>query len=132
MKTASDVIDILWSLLNASPLKTAINGGVYKMERPLNSNVEDVVINTLPVNFLQLQTGLANVNVFVPNLLSGGESKPNTKRLKELSLLAVNALKDVWSDDYHLEVQQQTLIKDEESNQYFINIRVDFFNINTN
>ena len=136
MKTTFEIIDLIWQHLNVSSLKTAINGKIYKTLRPLGSNKEDVVINSLPANNLQMQSVVINVNVFVPNITIQVEdgaqdpNQPNYPRLKILAQTAVDALKDTWSQDYNFDVQQENLIRDEESGHHYINIRLDFFNIN--
>lgn len=135
MITTLDLVDIIWQRLNGSPLKTAISGGLYKHRRPAGSQTEDVVINSLPINNVQLQTGIANVNIHVPNLTieaSGVQDskQPNSIRLQELAAIAIEALSDVWAGDYNYDVQQQTLLEDEEAGDYYINIRIEFYNIN--
>lgn len=135
MKTTLEVIDIIWQLLNGSPLADAITGGVYKNLRPLNTAKEDVVINCLPVNNAQLQQGVANVNIHVPNLIlnvNGVQDKtqPNHARLQLLTGLAIQELLNVWEGDYNLDIEQQTIFADEEANSHYSNIRIQFNNIN--
>jgi hypothetical protein len=136
MKTTLDLVDVVYNELKSGPLKTAINGGVYKYTRPLNSSLEDVVINSLPITNEQLQQAIVNVNVFVPNQdLSIGGTQNNTAdhvRLKTLAALAVEELKDNISGDYTWDVQQQTVIQDDESDSYYINIRLQFYVSNIN
>jgi hypothetical protein len=134
MKTTLDLVDIIWSAVNASALKAAINGGVYKHKRVLNSTKEDVVINALPITAEQIQNGIVNVNIHVPNLkvqtAAGVDDQPNHTRLKALATIAVGVLEDTWADEYNFDVQQQILIEDKEANDYYINIRLEFFNVN--
>lgn len=135
MKTTFNLVDILWGKLKASPLATAINGGIYKYRRPINSRKEDVLINCLPVDNNQMQQAIANVNIHVPNqvhTLNGAvdDSQPNHVRLSELADLAIAALTDVWAEDYNFDVQQQILFSDDEANDHYINIRIEFNNIN--
>lgn len=131
MKTTLDLVDIVYSVLINSSLKSAISGKIYKFKRPVNSNVEDVVINSLPVTNQQLQTAIVNVNVFVPELALSVNSEPDDQpdfvRLKQLAALAVAALMDGVAGDYTWDVQQQTVIEDEESSQYYVNVRIEFF-----
>jgi hypothetical protein len=136
MKTTLDLVDVVYNELKSGPLKSAINGGVYKYTRPLNSSLEDVVINSLPVTNQQLQQAIVNVNVFVPNAdisLGGSQQKmADHVRLKALGALAVDELKDGISGDYTWDVQQQTVIQDDESDSYYINIRLQFYVSNIN
>jgi hypothetical protein len=131
MKTTIDTDDVLYDLLKNSSLKSAITGKVYKRQRPVNSNLEDVVINSLPITNEQLQQCVSNVNVFVPNeKITVGEtvdSVANEARLKQLVALAVTVLTDGINGQFTWDIQQQTLIKDDESESHYINIRIQFF-----
>jgi hypothetical protein len=137
MKTTLDAVDIVWKFLDASSLKTAITGKIYKNQRPLDSEAEDVVINSLPINNGQVQEGVMNVNIFVPNKPQQiSERQDNTiadhARLKELATLATGLLKDIFlvATDCGFDVQQQSVIEDGET--HFVNIRIDFYSINLN
>jgi hypothetical protein len=133
MITTLDIVDIGWDRLHGGILSQTITGGVYKHERPINSDKEDVVINSLPINNSQMQSGVFNVNIHVPNLvlnINGNidTTQPNHERIKQLTALAIVELTDVWLNDYNFDVQQQNVIQD--TNDTYSNIRLDFFNIN--
>ncbi len=136
MITTFDLTDIIYQKIKNSSLASSITGKIYKdQERPLNSTTEDVVINTLGINNLQLQQSVVNVNVFVPNLAQNygelqNQAMPNFPRLKALAAIAITALKNTWSGDYNFDVQQQLLIQDPDTKDHYINIRLDFYNIN--
>ncbi|SEV88915.1 hypothetical protein SAMN05428988_0157 [Chitinophaga sp. YR573] len=137
MITTLKAIDIVWKRLNESPLKTAVNGGVYKQKRPLNSKKEDVIINSPTIVNLQLQEGLINVNIHVPNLLlsnNGAQdnSQPDHVRLEQLADIAASSLTDVWSDDGQInyDIQSQTVFEDEQTNAHYVNFRITFYSVN--
>ena len=129
-KTAIDVVDLMRDYLKTSPLMTygaKPLGGLFKYQRPEGSRSEDVVINSLPVNRTQLQRGIINVNIFVPNMTSDS-SLPNLKRLKELAeLMEQSFLGEVWSvnGDYNFEIEADNLMPDE-NNQHYLNFRIEF------
>ncbi len=131
MKTTLDLIDVVYNELKAGATKTAINGVVKKNSRPVNSIKEDVIINSLPVTADQLQTAIVNVNVFVPDLtvlIDGEENKiADHVRLKTLAGIATTELEDGINGDYTWDIQQQTVIQDDESASHYINIRLKFF-----
>jgi hypothetical protein len=136
MMTSLDMVDVLFQVLWNSSLRNNISGSIYKYKRPASSTKEDVVINSLPVNNLQLQTAVLNVNIHVPNVvatLNGSQdnSIPNTKRLKAIVDEAIPMLKDRWAQDYNFDIQQQNLFEDDNGTSHYINIRIDFYNINT-
>jgi hypothetical protein len=134
MITTLEAVDGVFGILQASLLSSAISGKIYKHRRPLGSQQEDVVIGALPITGDQLQRGVLNVNLHVPGLKIstpvGQDLQPDNVRMKELAGIAVGVLTDVWKDDYHFTVQQQTLIADGED--FYINIRINFFNVNLN
>jgi hypothetical protein len=141
MKTTFDLVTIVWQKLEATaslttdPL-TKLTGGIYKT-RPTGSTKEDIEINSLGIPNDQLQRGIVNVNIFVPNIpvsVNGIQDlkQPNYPRLKVLTDLAIATLKDVWAGDYTFDVQQQNLIPvdDEQAAETYSNIRLEFININ--
>ena len=134
MKSTLDIVDDIWKVLDVSPLKDEITGSIYKHTRPAGSLLEDVVINTLPITGNQIQEAVANVNIHVPdievNVNSVIDKQPNHLRLKALCFIALTSLSDNWDGDYNFDVQQQTLLKDENGGDHYINIRIDFYNIN--
>jgi hypothetical protein len=134
MKTPLDIVDILFMHLNGSSLNSSITGIVCK-KRPIDSKLEDVVINSLGVSNQQLQVAVVNVNIYVPNmqLKIGGKqdnSQPNTARLQELANIAKDLLTDQWAGDYNFDIQQIVGPIESEEDQHYINIRLEFFSIN--
>lgn len=135
MKSTLDLVDIVWQQLQTGALKAAITGDIHKHRRPANSQTEDVVINSLPISFQQMQEAIVNVNIHVPNLsiaVNGSidNTQPDHARLQTLTTLAVADLTDTWGDEYNFDVQQQILIEDKEAKDFYINIRLEFFNVN--
>lgn len=141
-KSTLDAEDILYSYVAESSLKTAVtttSGEVFKGRKPINYQKEAVEIISLPINNEDIQEGIVNINIHVPNLLINQNnvqdpSQPNHPRLQELTNLALGILNDVFipASDCGFEVMQQTLIQDEEGGAYYSNIRVRFYNINLN
>jgi len=146
------IIDILYQVLRGSQLFTdvegvepsegiegveaftAMNGAIYKVRRPDNSNKEDCVINCLPVSTDQLQRATANVNIYVPDISISLGGKPQYQpafmRLQELSHIAISILCEMNEEQYLYEISYQGLLKEESINQHFINLRIEFTNIN--
>jgi hypothetical protein len=130
MKTTLDTNNVLFEALKNSSLKSAITGKVYKGKRPINSNTEDVVINSLPITNEQLQRSVSNVNIFVPDINVSGsaiDKVPNYVRLKQLMVFAESDLSAGISGEFLWSIQQQTVIEDNESDSHYVNIRIDFF-----
>ncbi len=135
MKTTLDSIDILYAILFASALKDEITGKIYKLNRQLGSNKEDVVINSLPITGNQLQRSTLNVNIYVPDMsikIDGQtQRQPNYVRLKTLAALAVLALADHYNDTYNLWISNQAVLSEDATKQHYVNFRIEFKNVNT-
>lgn len=131
MKSTLDIVDVLWAKLDGSSLKASITGKIYKHSRPAGSQLEDIIINCLPVNNQALQKTVANVNIHVANkkINSNGvqdDTIADHVRLKALAAAAIVILKDNWTADLNYDVQQQTIIPDVQAGDYYINIRIEF------
>jgi len=130
MKTTADQDDILFELINGSVLKTAINGGIYKGERPLNSNLEDIVISSTVISDGTLQLGVANVNIYVPkqNFNIGGKVQilKNSKRVAELLGIAKDILEEHHGDYFLMWLSNQFDYDEPEINQTRISFRIEF------
>lgn len=136
--TSIEVVNMLYRYIASSVLMTDTNkpnGQLKKYERPLNSVLEDVVVNGLPVVKDDVDEAILNVNIFVPNLKlpnnDADRSQPDTARLLVLSKLgniAFNDGKEIWDDagEYCFKYQQDTVMPDE-NNQHYINFRIEFY-----
>ncbi len=132
MRTTFDIDNILYQVLsNNAGLAATITGSVYKRNRPVSSTEEDIVIGSLPVTNDQLQRTVANVNIHVPLLEiateNGQDTQPDTVRLKELTDMVILIVNDIVGPDYYYDVQQQNVFFDSITNDYYSNIRVNFF-----
>lgn len=126
MKTTRTAIDEVIGVIYDSPLRLAITGVVAR-RRPINSDKEDIIVNALTMNFSQLQRGLINVNIHVPNrtVTANGVTDteyPDYVRLKTLTEMAIPVLKNHIGNGFYFQVQQEQVI--EESKSSFANIRL--------
>lgn len=129
MKTNYDAIDVIFKRLNTL-VKPSISGKVYKLRRPLNSKLEDIVINALPIIDEIPQECIVNVNCYVPNIdtkISGvSTSSPDTKRMKEVAELVSGSLDNVDASDHHYFISNQAIIYDDSTDEHYTNFRVTF------
>lgn len=132
MKATFDTNSILFQILKGSiQLNEAISGGVYIDERPDNSEKEDVVVNTIDLTQEYLpQLGSSNVNIHVKdltvNIQGVQQSKQNIGRLKELTSIVLNVLKEATIEGIAMVVTNQSVLKEREVNQHYTNIRIDW------
>jgi hypothetical protein len=132
------------NMLNQYILHTALltdlnkpNGKLCKYKRPLNSVLEDIVINGLDLIKDDIDETVLNVNIYVPNLEipnSTDRSQPNNKRMLYLSQLGNEAFQngeEIWdeADEYCFRYQQDTVMEDD-NNQHYINFRIEFYSTN--
>lgn len=131
--TAAEGIDFGFSVIWNSPLKATITGAIRRYLRPTNSDKEDIVINALNLDFDQLQGGVLNINLFVPNpeysiIIDGKPSRmrdiPNDARIKTLCGSLNSVLKEVYDKQKFilLELVNQQILPENE--QTIINNRV--------
>ncbi|GAO43795.1 hypothetical protein [Flavihumibacter petaseus] len=136
MKSNYEIVDLIWTRLNASDeLKGMISGGIFKHKRPDGSTAQDIAIVPLVSGNEQLQTSFVNVNFHCQNLevTIGGQPavyQPDHVKLKEVTEFLIPLLDDYWTDDYHFEVQRQTDFEEPDIKETFSNIRVIVYSIN--
>ncbi len=131
MKQTFDTDTILFQKLKASAISSEITGGIYKRKRPLNSVKEDIVVNTITLSQdFHPQLGTSNVNIHVPDVsvsISGVSQKmPNEARMKELSEMVISLIRDSFVQGLLMNLESQTVITDPETDQHYVNIRVNW------
>jgi hypothetical protein len=134
MKQTFDTDTYLFGILSKkSEITTALTGGVYKGDdgRPDNSEKEDIVVNTINLSQEYApQVGTSNVNIHVPDVSVsiGGkqQKKANTARLKELSELVLDTLRNAVIPGVSCMIENQTVIQESQISQHFVNIRINW------
>ena len=138
MKTVSELNSILFKELKKSHLSKVINGGIYigDKSRPKDSIKEDIIINTISATQdYHPQIGTSNVNIYVPdkpaNVFGQQQLVESTERLDELSIIAMDILRNARFKGLKIILGSQTILVEPNINQSFSNIRIDW-NIQTN
>lgn len=130
MKNSFDTDTILYRILRDSPVKEALTGDIYYQgDRPADSDKEDIVINTVTLTQdYHPQIGESNVNVYVAdNIITvGGKQQRvvNRARLKQLTELAIQAIRDSRLDGLKANLKWQRILQEPDINQTFVNIRI--------
>jgi hypothetical protein len=138
LMTSFDAIDKVYLHLKDTPFTEALTGGLYKLTRPVNAAddfKEDAVINSLGMPGQQVQRGIINLNIHVPNM--GGlevgnrqdSSQPDYVRAQQLTTLAIQEVTEFYTDDYWFVFQQQNMVESDEQ-EMVINIRIEFYSNN--
>jgi hypothetical protein len=132
--TSWDAIDKVYQHLQGSAFTEALKGSIYKIKRPVNATSEDAVINSLGMPGDQLQKGLINLNIHVPNqvlLINGKQdtTQPDYVRAQTLTTLAIQSVEEYYNDEYWFVFQQQNIVESTDI-EIVVNIRINFFSIN--
>jgi hypothetical protein len=131
-KTAGEIETDVFNILKTSVLKSTIKGLVYREGiRPIDSKVEDAVISFLTGVDGEIQTGVFNLNVYVPNIDNGqnkGVLVKNVSRCLEIERICENLVESIsLSGDYKFSLD--SIIKSfkvDDIDQYFVNCRLKF------
>jgi len=127
-KTSGQIEEYVYVLINGSSLKTDIRGNIYRPGlRPDNADTEDLVIQRPIGTANQVQIGIVNINVYVPNITSNGANVKDVDRCVEIEVL-MNSFFESLSDinyDFSLDEMISTE-KAEGIDQYFVNARLKF------
>lgn len=133
MKTSFELEQILYRTLNVSAIKNAISGGIYLGDtRPVNSDNEDITINTITVSTDACpQTATSNINVHVPDTdatMSNGKTTKiaNRIRLKALTDKVMSQIRNASLTGIKIVPTMMSILDESSINQHYANIRVDW------
>ncbi|WP_392436465.1 hypothetical protein ACF3N7_05375 [Cruoricaptor ignavus] len=117
-------------LASETDVSSRISGGIYKDRRPYGSNLEDIVINSLPADARYLQTGVLNVNCYVPYMRTKAveEKVINGRRAGEIAKMLLPVLEDIWTEMFNTSVEYHNLIDDSDECFYHFRIKLKAFN----
>lgn len=134
--TAKEIQTFFFDLIKASPLATAVTGGVYRHGlRPRDSKLEDITVSFVSGLANQMQTGVIAVCIYVPDIdpYGNGVLVENGSRTEVLERAAQD-----WIDsypasntDYLLRLQDTiTTVEDPEIHQHFVSVML-YYNLFT-
>ncbi|TXK52389.1 hypothetical protein FVR03_01345 [Pontibacter qinzhouensis] len=113
-----------------------INGRIWQHQRPANSDTVDIVVNSLALTNQQLQQGVVNVNIHVPNQVNviGGKqdsTMPDLAKMLEIGKIVTGILETNWQYDFHTEIYQPGQPYQDGAGWY-LNIRVMYYSFQNN
>ena len=130
--TIEGLNSVLYEALVAANL--GISGDIYfDNERPIDSNSEDIAINTPALNggIGTPQNGYSNINIYIPRLrvVIGGKQRLVRNRVREAALVeAVDAAVKSMSVEGIAYIDSESKEQSADGNESFVNVRV-FWNI---
>ena len=115
MITTIDINDILYPIINVASVKNTIDGKVYRNKKPLNSELQDVIILPLSnyVGSEIMNDSTFIINCFCKNFTGG---TPDITKLRA-TLNAVVAVIEAYnstSNYYVFDIANQILLQDNE------------------
>lgn len=126
MKTTFDILDEIYPILNVEAVTSLIDGEVCRNNKPLSSELQDVVI--LPLdnrNGEVIQPGVFIINCFCKKLNNGLH---NETKLIEITDAVISALQDYYNtgDPYfYFKIVNQLIFNDnEQKNMSYVSIRI--------
>lgn len=129
MKDSFDVTADVISLFNVPAIKAMITGEIYADDRPDGSALIDIVVNCFGITNNAIQKSSPNVNIYAPNLLSGGK---DSIKLRAIAKAIIPLLDTQFKDTFHTDVEDAgSLIRDPDGG-WFYNIPVNYYSIQTN
>lgn len=128
MKTIFDAKQwILTTLLNGG-VKSTINGNIYKDRKPTNSNLEDIVINSVVMDNGYLQDAVLNVNCYVPYIQVKADGitqyHPNHARLKAITETVYPLLDRIWGEGFNMAIVNHKVFDEDTEKSNYINFRI--------
>lgn len=102
-KTEKQIEKDIYRIVSGSTLATLLKGKVYrKGMRPQNAKTEDAVVGFLSGLDDQFQTGVVNVNVYVPFKEAKTQKRPDIGRVDELEAEIRKVFEEDIEDPYYL------------------------------
>ena len=129
MKTTFDIDDILYPVINVTSVKATIDGRVYRNKKPLNSELQDIVIIPLS-NYVGdeiINDATLMVNCYCKNFNNG---TPDITKLRA-TINAVAAVIETYnsiSNYYVFDIVNQILLNDiDQVSMSYVNLRINCF-----
>jgi len=129
MKTTFDINDILFPVINTEDVRTTIDGRVYRNKKPLNSELQDIVI--IPLSNYNgdeiINDATFMVNCYCKNFNNG---TPDITRLRAIADAVIAEIEDYnnTSNYYIFDIVNQILLQDvDQKSMSYVNLRISCF-----
>ena len=129
MKTTFDINDILFPVINVASVQATIDGRVYRNKKPLNSELQDIVI--IPLSNYNgdeiINDATFMINCYTKNFNNG---TPNITKLKAIAEAVIDMIEAYNSTPnyYVFNITNQILIQDvDQVSMSYVNLRINCF-----
>lgn len=125
MKTTDiEIKDLIYQIIRYTELPGCISGKVYKDLRPVNSQVEDVLISVVARSATEIQSFTVNVNLYVPDIKREDAYIENTSRLRYLCRVCADIFENIVDENYILTLDEQECLKVNDVNFHCISNKI--------
>jgi len=128
-KTAVQAMEDIKAVIEMADVitNTSLTGELRIMNRRLNSDKEDIVINTIVASAEQITEGYFNLNTHVPNLknqvaanpTATDTTQPNIARMNEIGSVLMEVIDDYRGFDFILQLDSGGEVIPDGKNWYF-------------
>lgn len=128
MKTDVQIRQDMYQYINAQGLGQSITGEVSYTGR--ETDKEDCVISVQDSDAEQTQTAIVYVNVYVPDISSGGRKQEAVSRTEELATLFAEKLESGFGDTFRFELKKQRIIPVNGKKEHVITHKIEYLQSN--
>jgi len=122
-----EVSKLIYKILNVSSLTSIITGSIYRISKPIDSQLEDIVINSIgnlsSKEVTGVNNGLLNINIYVSKV----NGFPNISRLDIIKDKVIQLIEESSSyqsaNSFFIKILSTNLFTEQEQNT------VNFYNI---
>ena len=126
MKTTIDILDILYPIINVASVKATIDGGIYRNKKPLNSELQDIVILPLS-NYVGdeiINDATFMINCYCKNFINGTPDITKLRATINAAVAVIEAYSNA-SNYYVFKISNQILLQDvDQISMSYVNIRI--------
>jgi len=127
MITTFDIGEVLYPVINVATVKAVIDGAVYRNKKPLNSELQDIVI--LPLSNYSgdeiFNESVFMVNIYCKNFLNGTPDITNLSAIAEKVIAVIEAYNST-THYYIFKILNQLTLQDmDQKKMTYVNLRIE-------
>jgi len=129
MKTTFDINDILFPVINTTEVQAEIDGRVYRNKKPLNSELQDIVI--IPLSNYNgdeiVNDATFMINCYCKNFNNGTPDITKLRAIADAVIAEIEEYNNI-SNYYIFDITNQILIQDvDQLSMSYVNLRISCF-----
>ena len=129
MRTIFEIGQKVFKLINVNAVTATIDGAVYRQKSPINSNLKNIVITTLPIQDgfgVQMQEGIFFINIFAPDFKNGQPDLTSLKAVSDAVITVIEAHTD--TENFSIQILSQDVLNDQDHKLLsFLSLRCEYF-----